>query len=148
MVKQRNTGQNFAATSIAINGRAVLICGASGSGKSALALMMSDRGAQLISDDQTLLTQDETRLYAAAHPNIAGKIEVRNIGIVLLSHVDMPVPVCLKINLDPEAPRFIDAAHNEDILGHNIPAISLYPDLSIAPLKLDYALQLYGLNAR
>ncbi|MFN3389305.1 MAG: HPr kinase/phosphorylase, partial [Allosphingosinicella sp.] len=44
------------ASCVAIGGRAVLIAGRSGSGKSDLALRLIDRGARLVSDDYTILT--------------------------------------------------------------------------------------------
>ncbi|MFZ5795407.1 MAG: HPr kinase/phosphorylase, partial [Pseudomonadota bacterium] len=43
------------ATAVAIGSHAVLLMGPSGSGKSDLALRLIDRGANLISDDYTIL---------------------------------------------------------------------------------------------
>ena len=59
------------ASCVAIRGRAVLIEGRSGSGKSDLALRLIDHGAMLVSDDYTLLTRDGTRLIATPPPTIA-----------------------------------------------------------------------------
>ena len=70
------------ASTVAIDGRAVLISGPSGSGKSDLALRLLDRGFTLVSDDQTIVRADGDRLIASAPPTIAGKLEVRGIGIV------------------------------------------------------------------
>ena len=44
------------ASCVAINGQAVLLAGASGTGKSDLALRLIDHGAQLVADDQTELS--------------------------------------------------------------------------------------------
>ena len=70
------------ASTVAIQGRAVLIEGLSGSGKSDLALRLIDRGAALVSDDYTLVKHRGDGLVACAAPNIAGKIEVRGLGII------------------------------------------------------------------
>ena len=56
---------------VAIDGRAVLIGGRSGRGKSDLALRLIDRGAALVSDDYTLVKRVTGRLLAAAPPTIA-----------------------------------------------------------------------------
>jgi len=53
------------ATTVAVNGRGVMIRGASGSGKSALALQMIAMGAELVSDDRTSLIVHENRLIAS-----------------------------------------------------------------------------------
>ena len=45
----------FQASAVAINGRALLIEGEPGAGKSSLALALIDRGAQLIGDDGVAL---------------------------------------------------------------------------------------------
>src|SRR3954467_1212574 len=80
------------ASTVASEGRAVLITGPSGSGKSDLALRLLDRGFTLVSDDQTLLKRSGTRLIASAPPTIVGKLEVRGIGIIDLETVgDVPV---------------------------------------------------------
>ncbi|MBC7135922.1 MAG: serine kinase, partial [Oceanibaculum nanhaiense] len=47
------------ATTIALDGRAVLLCGPPGSGKSDLALRAIDAGAVLVADDQTALSAEQ-----------------------------------------------------------------------------------------
>ena len=59
------------ATTVAIDGVAVMIEGASGSGKSDLALRLIDRGAVLVSDDQTLVVRSGKTLRARAPTAIA-----------------------------------------------------------------------------
>ena len=86
------------ATSVARDGRAVLISGPSGSGKSDLALRLMDRGFTLVSDDQTIVRRDGDRLLASAPTTIAGKLEVRGIGIVEVAHI-ADVPVALLVEL-------------------------------------------------
>ena len=72
------------ASAVEIGGHAVLLTGASGRGKSDLALRLIDRGAVLIADDQVQLTVDDARLLASPPAAIAGLVEIRGIGIVEL----------------------------------------------------------------
>ena len=69
---------NIKATSVALNGKAYLITGDSGVGKSALALALINRGANLISDDVTDV-QDGVAFAPATHQ---GWLEVRGIGLI------------------------------------------------------------------
>lgn len=61
--------------------RGVMILGASGAGKSDLALRLMGRGWRLVSDDYTLVWASGGALYARAPAAIAGRIEVRGLGI-------------------------------------------------------------------
>lgn len=79
------------ATAVARHGAAVLLMGPSGSGKSDLALRLLAQPAspslptghfELISDDQVWLQRDSAGLIATAPATIAGKLEVRGVGIV------------------------------------------------------------------
>ena len=74
--------ENFQGTCIAFGEEAVLFRGPSGSGKSDLALRCIEKGADLISDDQTILCRKNKKIIASAPKTIAGKLEVRGIGIV------------------------------------------------------------------
>ena len=78
----RLSSETLHASTVALDGRAVLISGPSGSGKSDLALRLLDRGFTLVSDDQTIVRKDGGRLLAAAPPTIHGKLEIRGVGIV------------------------------------------------------------------
>lgn len=137
----------YRATSIAIDERAILICGASGVGKSALAMIMLDRGAFLISDDQTQVYARGHQLFAEAAPNITGKIEVRNLGVLEIEQICETANIALITELSENAPRYIDEPDCEIVLGMNIPKVRIFPDLATAPVKLEYALQRYGLKA-
>jgi hypothetical protein len=82
------------ATAIAIEGRALLIFGASRSGKSSLAtalLARSRRGCrvELVGDDRVLLSSDRLgRVIVRPHARIAGFIEQRGFGIVAMAYRD------------------------------------------------------------
>jgi serine kinase of HPr protein (carbohydrate metabolism regulator) len=130
------------ATCVAIGGRGVVIEGPSGSGKSSLALGLIDRGAALVGDDGISLEAREGRLWALPPPNIAGKLEIRNLGIVELPAT--MAPIALVIALDPAAPRHIDSAETTVIENHILPLVRLWPDSPVLPLRAEWALSLYG----
>jgi HPr kinase/phosphorylase len=67
--------------------RAVLICGPSGSGKSALALQLMSLGARLVADDQTVITRAADYIALSAPSAISGMIEARGVGILQASPV-------------------------------------------------------------
>src|ERR671921_1688971 len=88
----RLSAETVHASTVAVDGRAVLIMGPSGSGKSDLALRLLDRGFTLVSDDQTIVRREGERLIASAPPTIAGKLEIRGIGIVEMETAgDLPL---------------------------------------------------------
>jgi len=131
------------ATSVAVDGRVLLLTGASGSGKSDLALRLIDRGARLVSDDYTELSLVDGRLLAAPPPSIAGKIEVRHLGIVTLPHVHN-LPVALAIRLDDKPERMPDRSECTAILGVAIPLLRLDAREASAPIKAEMALRSLG----
>ncbi len=133
------------ATCVAISGRAVLIEGPPGSGKSSLALALIDRGATLVGDDSVSLEVLDGRLIAHPHAKTRGLLEVRNLGLV-----DMPVceaiPIALLVRLDDHAPRFIEESAHIDIEGRRLPAIALWPESPVLALKVEIALSRFGLK--
>lgn len=131
------------ASCVAIGGRALLIEGPSGSGKSSLALALVDRGASLVGDDGVTLDVRDGRLWAAPPPNISGKLEIRNVGIVSLPATE--APVALVLQLDEAAPRHIDEVGYVDLLGCAIPLIRLWPGSPVLDLRAEWALKLHGL---
>jgi serine kinase of HPr protein (carbohydrate metabolism regulator) len=133
-------------SSVAIDGRAVLIGGRSGAGKSDLALRLIDRGAALISDDYTFVRRVKNQAFASAPERIAGKIEVRGVGIVELEAVQ-DVPVALYIDLSGEPVRLPEAADRIAVAGIPVPSIALDGHQNSAPLKVEAALRLFGLPA-
>lgn len=126
------------ASCVAIRGVAVLIFGASGSGKSDLALRLMDRGAVLVADDYTIVRREEDRLFASAPERIAGQIEVRGIGIVAADHVG-DIMVSLIVDLDAPVERLPDAEVRK-IAGLDVPAIALAGFEASAPIKVALAL--------
>ena len=133
------------ATTVAIGGRAVLIEGRSGAGKSDLALRLIDRGAQLVSDDYTVVTRDETGcLLAAPPPTIAGRMEVRGIGIIEMPY-RADVPVALVVTLTATPDRLPLTPLRCAIVGMSIPCILLPALEPSATIKVELALTRLGL---
>lgn len=125
------------ASCVAIGGRAVLIEGPSGSGKSDLALRLIDRGATLVSDDYTELQPDRAGLRATAPATIAGQIEVRGIGIVAVPVApSSPVALLVRAGTPERMPLPATCA----MAGIELPMIVLSLLEPSAPLKVELAL--------
>ncbi len=137
------------ATCIAVDGRGALLLGGSGAGKSDLALRvitaqfrLANRivEAGLVADDQVEVIRQGSRLLARAPAAIAGRIEVRGIGIIGTSYVP-EAEVCLAFDLvTPRQVERMPKPGNIDLLGLTVPRISLAPFECSAPLKLLLAL--------
>jgi serine kinase of HPr protein (carbohydrate metabolism regulator) len=132
------------ASSVAKDGRAVLITGPSGSGKSDLSLRLLDHGFLLVSDDQTLVRRNGDRLLASAPSQIAGKLEVRGIGIVEVEAVG-DVPVSLLVELRSDIERLPDDSQSRSILGIEVPVVSVDAMTASASSKVAIALDWLGL---
>jgi HPr kinase/phosphorylase len=131
------------ATAIAIAGRAVLLRGASGSGKSDLALRLIDAGARLVADDQSELYRRGDRVIVRAPATIAGLLEVRGIGIFKFDAL-AEAPVALIADLFPaETLGRLPARLTETILGLALPLIRLAPFEASAAAKLRVALSAF-----
>ncbi|OFX11264.1 MAG: hypothetical protein A2516_06220 [Alphaproteobacteria bacterium RIFOXYD12_FULL_60_8] len=111
--------QRIHATCVEIEGHGVLLRGASGSGKSDLALRLIHEGAHLVADDYTVIERRDERLLAAAPPTTAGKIEVRGVGLVNIGGiaitqvrlvVDLVKPEEVERMPEPQAVMLLDVA--------------------------------------
>lgn len=143
----------YQAGCVLIGGRALLIEGPAGSGKSSLALALIDRGAQLVGDDGVTLEQRGSRLWASPPPNITGLLEIRNVGLIRLpvgKDPDSGVsgtggPAALVLRLDEAAPRLPDAPDSLILCGCAIPLLLLHPASPVLHLRAEKALELHGL---
>jgi hypothetical protein len=133
------------ASAVAIEGRALLMIGPPGTGKSSLALALIERGAGLIGDDAVTLTPKGARLIASPPPNIAGLIEVRGVGLVRLP-LAPPAPVALMLELGAgPGERLPDALPRREIAGISVPVLAFDPG-TIAPAERAlWALRHHGL---
>ena len=143
--ESRLSAETFHASTVASEGRAVLITGPSGSGKSDLTLRLLDRGFTLVSDDQTIVKRQGDRLIASAPPSIAGKLEIRGIGIVEMETIS-DVPVALIVELTSEIQRLPDDSRERPVLGVPVPLVSIDAMTASAPSKVALGLDRLGLK--
>jgi len=115
---QDQTHINLHATCVALNGRGVLILGASGAGKSALGLELMAYGASLVADDRTIVTRQGCRLIATCPPAIHGLIEARGLGLLPADPVDH-AEICLIVDLDQVATERLPPKRQHTLL--NVP---------------------------
>ena len=72
------------ATSVDILGQGVSIIGESGFGKSSLAIKLIARGADLVSDDQTLFEYKNGKIILSKPETCPPAIEARGLGLIAL----------------------------------------------------------------
>ena len=147
MTAQRLSGESVHASTVAIDGRAVLITGPSGSGKSDLALRLIDRGFILVSDDRTIVRRDGDRLLASAPPQIAGKLEIRGIGIIEMEAAS-DVPIALIVELTGDIQRLPEDSRERPILGVALPIVTIDAMTASASSKAALALDRLGLKVQ
>ncbi|MEM6890162.1 MAG: HPr kinase/phosphatase C-terminal domain-containing protein [Pseudomonadota bacterium] len=125
------------ASCVALNRKGVLVTGASGRGKSTLALELMSRGCVLVADDQTELHRKGERVLANAPRPLQGLIEARGVGLLNAS-VSSNVPVAYVVDLDSTESMRLPDRHEVEILGcmlislRNVP----YPHFPCAILQL------------
>ena len=83
--------------------------------------------AILVSDDQTLLTRQQEKLFASAPATLAGKIEIRGFGILNTNTLSEAV-LALVVDLMP-SPNIERMPDNSDrmtkLLGLDLPRLTL-----------------------
>lgn len=149
------------ATCLSIDGRGVLLRGPSGAGKSDLALRMILQPllrspwapsppagfleVRLVSDDQVRVLAEQGALWALAPTAIAGKLEVRGLGIVGVPHAPR-CQLALIADLVPSAriERLPPEGRTETLLSVALPRVELDPFEASAPAKLALALASLG----
>lgn len=119
------------ATTVALDGRGVLIRGRSGSGKSALGLQLLACGAALVADDRTIVDASGGHPEASCPTQLRGLIEARGVGL-LQAEAAPPVPVILVVDLDerpdarlPETRSIsLEGCRVDLILGREVPNLA------------------------
>lgn len=139
------------ATTLSLNGTAVMIRGASGSGKSDLTLQLLETTGTgltgqtittlLVADDQTALRREGETILASSPETIAGLLEVRGHDVLEVEAVQN-VPLVLVVDLRPAA-QIERLPQPEDmftqILGLPIPNILIDPSKPSAASRLRVA---------
>jgi HPr kinase/phosphorylase len=136
-------------TCVALGTRAALLRGPSGAGKSDLALRfltLTGEGGDrplLVADDQVVLTPNGNgELVASAPSSIAGKIEVRGLGIIEVpARAEARLTLVCDLVGTKEVPRMPSHPWERTrIAGIPIKLIRLDPFEASAPVKLKLAL--------
>jgi HPr kinase/phosphorylase len=115
-------GVTLHASCVAVAGRAVLIRGGAGSGKSALALELMSRGAGLVADDRTRLWRPDGALRADAPAPIRGLIEARGVGVLRAPPVG-PARPCLIVDMDMAEHERLPPRREARLLGVALPRV-------------------------
>jgi serine kinase of HPr protein (carbohydrate metabolism regulator) len=135
---------------VALGPYAAILLGRPGTGKSDLALrfihkaLPADFGAPcLVADDQVAIRRNGGSLFASPPASIAGRIEVRGLGLIDMPYRD-EAELVLAIALTPgrAEPRLPDLAETQDFAGLALPKLRLEPFAASAPLKLALALRM------
>ncbi len=109
------------ASCVAVDGRAVLVIGPSGSGKSALCLQLLALGATLVADDRTVLQSGESGVLARSPETIDGLIEARGIG--LLAAASCVARVALVVDLEQVETDRLPPHRTYNLLGQKAPLL-------------------------
>jgi HPr kinase/phosphorylase len=128
------------ATCIAFDGHGILLRGASGSGKSDLALRAIDHGAQLVADDQVVLARDGADMIASAPASLHGLIEIRGVGVMRMDAAAQAKIALVADMTDPHTIERLPDRRHCDIDGVSLPWLALAPFEASAPAKLRFAL--------
>lgn len=142
MTDSSHPGSSIHASAVARDGRAVLLLGPPGSGKSDLALRLVAAGWQLVADDRVVLMPGDDGLIASAPARLAGLIEVRGVGIVRQATCSASVALALDLGRPPErlpAPDWIGLA------GVSVPLLAFDPFGASAVERVGRALANHGL---
>ncbi len=115
-----------------------LLTGASGAGKSDLALRLMEDGWRLVADDRAVTWASGGHLYARAPATLRGLIEVR--GLDVLTRAALPVcRVVLHAQCDAEGERMPEPA-DVALAGVLVPRVQLQALHASAPARLRAAL--------
>ena len=125
------------ASAVAIDGRAVLITGPSGSGKSSLALDLLALGARLVADDGVIIRREGERLLARSPDPIRGLIEARGVGLLRAEPLD-DMPVTLVVDLGTTETERLPPWRTTTIAGITIPLLHKVESVHFAAAVRQY----------
>jgi len=125
------------ASCVTLEGRGLLIRGASGSGKSVLALSLMALGASLVADDKVLVTLDEGVLIARAPEAIADMVEARGLGLLQADRCAESA-ICAVIDMDMVETERLPAIRTVEMLGQTVTLLRKFDAAYMAPALLQY----------
>jgi len=132
---------NLHASCVVHAGAAVLIIGASGQGKSSLALHLMASGAGLVADDRTCLWVRNTpagpELLADAPESLRGQIEARGLGILHANSVGTS-PVRLVVDLDRQETERLPPFRTAVLLDIRLPLLHRVDNSAFPAAILQY----------
>ncbi|MHA6346654.1 HPr kinase/phosphorylase [Roseivivax sp. CAU 1761] len=124
-------------TAVAWESRALLIRGASGRGKSALALQLMAWGAGLVADDRVCLAARADGVELSAPAPIRGLIEARGLGLLRAEAV-AGARLAAILDLDRAEPQRLPPARHETVLGHRVVLLHNFEHAHFAAALLQY----------
>ncbi len=130
------------ASCVAIEGRGVLLTGASGVGKSDVALRLIDSGAELVSDDQTELRLVGAEILASPPTTLEGLLEIRMVGLLRLPFrpsAALALAVEL-VGVEEKCERLPEASF-ASLLGKSVRRLKLYGLAASTPAIIRAALR-------
>ena len=124
-----------------LGGQGVLLRGPSGAGKSDLALRLMDGGAILVADDRVNLTRAKDSVHMSAPANLAGKLEIRGLGIIQVPCA-LSAPLTLVCDLVPadQIDRIPEIA-TKSVLNQLISSMEIDSHTQSAAAKVRYGLK-------
>lgn len=125
---------NIHATLVCLNNKGILLTGKSGLGKSDVALrMIMEKGAELVADDRVNIKCTDNKLYGCAPKELAGLLEVRNVGISRFDFkTETEIVLCVELCDERKHLERLPVDECVDFLGVSITKLKLYPfDCSI-----------------
>lgn len=126
-----DTETTLHATTVDVNGVGLVILGASGRGKSSLALSLMGMGANLVADDRTIIASSDDGVIATCPGPIQGQIEARGIGIIHVAHVRQTT-VGLVVDLDTTETSRMPLPDTIELLGQKVPLLKAVDSPSFA----------------
>lgn len=115
---------NLHGTLVQYHDTGILLLGDAGCGKSELALMLIERGAQLVADDQIIITRINNTIHASCPEAIRGLLHIRGLGILQMPHLDSTIVHCVVQSTHEE--EILPASENRHtLLGVDLPCYGL-----------------------